>query len=126
MRLVSTRPQISRWRRQAGKTTEITPICGEAIAMKPNFEWDEEKAQANLRTHKVSFDEATTVFSDPFSITIPDPDHSTDEQRYIDIGTSDKGRLLVVSYTERGVNIRIISCRKATPTERRRYEEGND
>ncbi len=94
--------------------------------MKPNFEWDEEKAQANLRTHKVSFDEATTVFSDPFSITIPDPDHSTDEERYIDIGTSDKGRLLVVSYTERGANIRIISCRKATPTERRRYEEGND
>jgi len=102
------------------------PICGEAIAMKPNFEWDEEKAQANLRTHKVSFDEATTVFSDPFSITIPDPDHSTDEERYIDIGTSDKGRLLVVSYTERGTNIRIISCRKATPNERRRYEEGND
>jgi uncharacterized DUF497 family protein len=100
--------------------------CGEAIAMKPNFEWDEEKAQANLRTHKVSFDEATTVFSDPFSITIPDPDYSTDEERYIDIGTSDKGRLLVVSYTERGTNIRIISCRKATPTERRRYEEGND
>lgn len=94
--------------------------------MKPNFEWDEEKAQANLRTHKVSFDEATTVFSDPFSITIPDPDHSTGEERYIDIGTSDKGRLLVVSYTERGTNIRIISCRKATPTERRRYEEGND
>jgi len=96
------------------------------MAMKPNFEWDEGKAQANLRTHKVSFDEATTVFSDPFSITIPDPDHSTDEERYLDIGTSDKGRLLVVSYTERGTNIRIISCRKATPTERRRYEKGND
>lgn len=94
--------------------------------MKPNFEWDEEKAKANLTSHKVSFDEGTTVFSDPFSITIPDPDHSTDEERYIDIGTSDKGRVLVVSYTERGTNIRIISCRKATSTERRRYEEGND
>jgi len=92
--------------------------------MKPNFEWDEEKAKANLRQHKVSFDEGTMVFSDPFSITIPD--RSIDEERYIDIGTSDKGRILVVSYTECGANIRIISCRKATPTERRCYEEGND
>ena len=90
--------------------------------MKSNSEWNEEKAKANLKTHKVSFDEGTTVFSDPFSITIPDPDHSTGEERYIDIGTFDKGRLLIVSYTERGTNIRIISCRKATPTERRRYE----
>ncbi len=94
--------------------------------MKPNFEWGEEKAKANLKWHKVSFDEGAMVFNDPFSITIPDPDHSIDEDRYVDIGTSDKGRVLVVSYTERGTNIRIISCRKATPTERRRYEEGND
>jgi len=91
-----------------------------------NFEWDEEKAKTNLKNHRVSFDEATTVFSDPFSITIPGPDHSADEQRYIDIGSSDRGRILVVVYTERGTNIRIISCRKATPTERRRYEEGID
>jgi len=91
-----------------------------------NFAWDEEKGKANRKNHGVSFDEATTVFSDPFSITIPDPDHSTDEQRYIDIGSSDRGRILVVVYTERGTNIRIISCRKATPTERRRYEEGID
>ena len=94
--------------------------------MKPNFEWDEEKAKANLTIHKVSFDEGTTLFNDPFSITIPDPDHSIDEERYIDIGTSDKGRVLVVSYTERGTNVRIISRRKATPTERIRYGEGND
>ena len=94
--------------------------------MKPNFEWDEEKARTSLQKHKVGFDEATTVFSDPFSITIPDPDHSVDEERYIDIGTSDKGRVLIVFYTERGMNIRIIGCRKATPTERRRYEEGDD
>jgi len=93
--------------------------------MKFNFEWDEEKAKANLKKHKVSFDEAATVFSDPFSITILDPDHSVGEERYIDIGTSDKGRVLIVVYTERGMNIRIISCRKATLTERRRYEEGN-
>jgi len=89
-----------------------------------NFEWDEEKAKANLKNHRVSFEEATTVFSDPFSITIPDPDHSTEEERYIDIGNSDRGRVLVVVYTERETTIRIISCRKATPTERRRYEEG--
>ena len=94
--------------------------------MKPNFEWDEEKAKANLKKHRVSFDEATTVFSDPFSITILDPDHSVDEQRYIDIGSSDKSRVLVVVYTERGANIRIISCRKATSSERRLYEERND
>jgi len=89
-----------------------------------NFEWDEEKAKANLKNHRVSFEEATTVFSDPFSITIPDPDHSTEEERYIDIGNSDRGRVLVVVYTERETTIRIIGCRKATPTERRRYEEG--
>lgn len=89
-----------------------------------NFEWDEEKAKANLKNHRVSIGEATTVFSDPFSITIPDPDHSTEEERYIDIGSSDRGRVLVVVYTERETTIRIISCRKATPTERRRYEEG--
>ena len=94
--------------------------------MKLKFEWDEGKAEANLKKHKVSFDEATTVFIDSFSIAIPDPDHSVDEQRYIDIGSSDNGRVLVVVYTERGANIRIISCRKATPSERKRYEEGND
>jgi hypothetical protein len=90
--------------------------------MRPNFEWDEEKAKNNLKNHKVSFDEGSTVFSDPLSITIPDPDHSINEQRYIDIGFSDKGRILIVSYTERGENIRIISCRKATAAERKRYE----
>lgn len=92
--------------------------------MKLNFEWDEKKAKANLKKHKITFDEATTVFSDPYSITIQDPDYSSeDEQRYVDIGGSDKDRVLVVVYTERGKNIRIISCRKATRMERRRYEE---
>ncbi len=92
--------------------------------MRLSFEWDEEKAKANLKKHRVSFDEATTVFTDSFSITISDPDHSVDEQRYIDIGISDNGRVLVVVYTERGSDIRIISCRKATPSERKIYEEG--
>ncbi len=93
--------------------------------MKLGFEWDDEKAKANFKKHRVGFDEATTVFTDPFSVTIPDPTHSADEQRYVDIGNSDKGRALVVVYTERGSNIRIISCRKATPSERMFYEEGN-
>ena len=91
--------------------------------MKQGFEWDEEKAKANLKKHRVGFDEATTVFTDPYSMTIHDPDHSADEQRHIDIGTSDKGRVLVVVYTERGSNIRIVSCRKTTPSERELYEE---
>ena len=91
--------------------------------MKSNFEWDENKARSNLRKHHVSFQEATTVFSDPFSITIADPNHSMEEERYIDIGMSAKGRVLIVCYTERGANIRIISSRKATPTEWREYEK---
>ncbi|MBI4727722.1 BrnT family toxin [candidate division TA06 bacterium] len=90
--------------------------------MKLNFEWDEEKAKTNIKKHGVSFDKATTVFLDPFSMTIPDPNHSVDEQRYIYIGSSDKGRVLVVVYAERRLNIRIISCREATPTERKLYE----
>jgi hypothetical protein len=94
--------------------------------MKLGFEWDEEKAKANLKKHRVGFDEAITVFTDPFSMTIHDPGHSADEQRYIDIGSSDKGRVLVVVYTERGSNIRIISCRRATPSERKLYEEVNE
>ena len=94
--------------------------------MKLNFEWNEEKAKANLKKHRISFDEATTLFIDPFSITIPDPDDSVNEQRYIHIGSSDNGRVLVVVYTERGPNIRIISCRKATSLERKLYKEGDD
>ena len=94
--------------------------------MKLSFEWDDEKAKANFKKHGASFDEAITVFTDPYSVTIPDPGHSTDEQRYVDIGISDKGRVLVVVYTERSSNIRIISCRKATLSERKMYEEGNE
>lgn len=93
--------------------------------MKLTFEWDDEKAKANFKKHRVGFDEATTVFTDAFSVTIPDPGHSADEQRYVDVGHSDKGRVLVVVYTERGSNIRIISCRKATPSERTLYEADN-
>lgn len=87
------------------------------------FEWDQRKAESNLRAHGVSFREGTTVFADPLSITISDPDHSTTEMRFVDIGLSHLGRLLVVSYTERGDRIRLITARHATRNERRQYEE---
>jgi uncharacterized DUF497 family protein len=87
------------------------------------FEWDPDKAEANFAKHGVTFAEATTVFGDPLSITIRDPGHSWAEQRFVDVGVSHAGRLLVVSYTERGVRIRIISAREATRAERTKYEE---
>ncbi len=87
------------------------------------FEWDEEKAQSNLKKHDVSFEEARTVFGDPLSITMTDPRHSAEEERYIDIGMSASGRLLVVVYTERGAAMRIINSRKAAAREREVYEE---
>lgn len=90
------------------------------------FDWDEQKAIANLRKHKVSFDEGKTVFNDPFAITIDDPDHSFEEERYIDIGRSVRGRVIIVSYTERSDAIRIISCRRATTTEQSKYERQSD
>ncbi len=93
--------------------------------MKPLYEWDEKKAKENLRKHKVSFEEAETVFDDPLSITVVDPDHSTEEERWIDIGTSKKKQILVVVYTEREKNIRIISVGKATRAERKKYEKEN-
>jgi uncharacterized DUF497 family protein len=92
--------------------------------MDPQFEWDEAKAAANVRKHGVSFEEAITVFSDLNTITILDVAHSETEDRFVDIGLSVSGRVLVVVYTERGARIRIISCRKATPAERRQYERG--
>jgi len=88
------------------------------------FEWDPEKAAKNLRKHKVSFTEAATVFGDDLSITVDDPDHSEQEDRYITIGRSHQGRLLMVAHTERSDMIRIISARELTSTEREAYEEG--
>ena len=87
------------------------------------FEWDEEKSKGTLRKHGVSFDEAKTVFNDPFAMTISDPEHSSREDRYLDMGMSSQGRILMVWYTERGRNIRIIGSRKATRNQRREYEE---
>ncbi len=86
------------------------------------FEWDAAKAALNLRKHKVSFEEAATTFGDPWSLTIPDPDHSGVEDRWILLGWSVRERLLVVVHTERGDNIRIIGARRATTTERAEYD----
>ena len=91
--------------------------------MAMQFEWDEEKAETNLAKHKITFEEAKSIFGDPFTITIDDPDHSDEEQRFIDIGKSANKKLMVVVYTERWNKTRIISCRKATPFERKKYEE---
>ena len=88
------------------------------------FDWDEVKAKANLKKHKVSFEEGKTIFNDPFLFTFPDIEHSVDEERYINIGLSASGRILIVTHTERHEKIRIVSCRKATARERRFYEEG--
>ena len=87
------------------------------------FEWDPRKAAKNLRKHKVSFSEAATVFSDPLSATVSDPDHSQEEERYIIVGISIRFRLLMVAFAERGDRIRIISARELTRAERKAYEE---
>ncbi len=89
------------------------------------FEWNLNKAALNVEKHNVSFEEAATVFNDPLSVTFPDPDHSIGENRYIIIGVSRSGQLLVVAHTDRGEKIRVISARKATRHERRFYEEGS-
>lgn len=87
------------------------------------FEWDETKASDNWAKHGISFDEAHTVFGDPSAITLFDDAHSDEEDRFIDIGRSSIGRILVVIYTENRERIRIISCRRATQREQRQYEE---
>jgi uncharacterized DUF497 family protein len=88
------------------------------------FEWDGSKAARNLSKHGVSFEEAKTVFDDPLYIDFYDPDHSEDEARYLIVGTSNQRRLLIVSYTERGDSIRLISAREVTRGEREAYEKG--
>ena len=91
--------------------------------MSLQFTWDPKKAAANLRKHRVGFPEAATAFADPLSITIPDPDHSVGEARFVLIGQSDRHRLVVVAHVERGDLIRIISARLASRHERKTYEE---
>ena len=87
------------------------------------FHWDPFKAKVNLWKHRVSFEEATTALLDPLSKTDFDPDHSIEEHRFITVGMSVRRRLLIVSYTEHGDKVRLISARLATKTERKTYEE---
>jgi hypothetical protein len=92
-------------------------MCGIA------FEWDRGKDSANRRKHGVGFAEASTVFDDPLSITIPDPEHGIGEERFVITGTSSQRSLLIVVHTIRGERIRLISARPATKHEKRNYEE---
>ena len=88
-----------------------------------DYDWDPKKAKKNLEKHAVSFEEGASVFNDPLYVDFYDPDHAIDEHRYIIIGLSGAGRLLLVSYTERENTIRLISAREVTPAERKAYEE---
>ena len=89
-----------------------------------DYEWDEQKAARNLEKHGISFADAATVFDDPLYVDFYDPDHSSGEQRYLVIGMSREGHLVIVSYTERNDVIRLISAREVTSAERKAYEEG--
>jgi len=89
------------------------------------FEWHEAKASTNLRKHRIAFEEAKTVFGDPLSLVIPDEKNSEEEDRWVRLGISVRGRLLVVAYTERGDFIRLISARRATIGEKADYEQAN-
>jgi uncharacterized DUF497 family protein len=93
--------------------------------MELRFEWDEAKAASNLEKHGVGFEEAQTVLNDPHAITIFDHLHSGDEDRFVDIGLSMHGRVVVVVYTERGERIRIVSSRLAAPLEQHEYEQSH-
>ncbi len=90
------------------------------------FEWDPKKASGNVKKHGVTFDEASAAFQDPISITISDPAHSKDEERFVLLGCSHRHRLLVVVHTERGEHIRIISARAATKKEKLQYEDSKE
>jgi len=88
------------------------------------FQWDPTKAAVNLKKHRAGFQEATAVLEDPLSTTFPDEAHSTEERRFVTIGVSEQGRVLVVAHTERNDTIRFISARRATRRERAFYEQG--
>jgi uncharacterized DUF497 family protein len=88
------------------------------------FEWDPEKAIANVAKRGISFEEASTIFGDPLATTVSDQDHSSDEERWLTTGLSRQQRLLIVWHTNRGDVVRIIGARQATPNERRTYESG--
>lgn len=106
------------------------PVCvrpavlSKSDYMSIKFEWDSRKARGNLRKHGIDFNKTTTVFADILSTTIPDPDHSEDEERWVTIGLSNRRRLLVVVHIEEEETIRLISARTADRFERRKDEEG--
>lgn len=87
------------------------------------FEYHHPKAASNLLKHKISFEEAISIFYDPLASTVPDDQHSYNEQRWVRLGTSSRSRLLFVVYTERNSSVRLVSARVANATERRQYEE---
>jgi uncharacterized protein len=87
------------------------------------FIWDKRKATSNQKKHGVAFADAATIFGDPMSFTFPDAEHSTDEERFITIGQSEAGRVILVAHTDRSGVIRIISARRTTRLERKYYEE---
>lgn len=107
------------------------PGCGswrrghQAYHWAMKFEWDPRKAAANLEKHRVSFEEASTVFGDPLAATVPDPLHSGEELRFVTMGLGESGGLLVVVHADRGDVVRIVSARAVAPAERERYEIKN-
>jgi hypothetical protein len=88
------------------------------------FQWDPKKAADNLKKHGISFDDASTVFGDPLAATIPDPEHSADEVRFVTMGQSAKQQIVVVVHADREEQVRIISARRATAGEKKKYAEG--
>ena len=93
------------------------------MTSRPDFEWDGEKARRNVERHRVSFEEAATVFDEPLFVTFVDDEHSIDEERYITIGLSNRGRLLMLAHADRHQRIRLISARRATAKEEEFYAE---
>ena len=90
------------------------------------FEWDPEKAFENVRKHGVTFSEAATLFGDPLAVTVADPDHSREEERFLTVGFSARSRWLIVAHTDREDRVRIFSARELTRAERRAYEENRE
>lgn len=119
------------WRRrtfvrrgQAGARHPLHTLSTSAYTDVVVLRWDARKAAANLKKHGIEFHEAATVLNDTLSTTYPDMDHSSVERRFLTVGMSNRGRILVVAHTEEEDTVRIISARRATPHERRFYEEG--
>jgi uncharacterized DUF497 family protein len=112
--------------RGPGKKSFLIPnfaLVSVGVEWGVTFEWDPNKASLNRRKHGISFHEAATVFGDPLAMTHTDPDHSVEEQRFITIGMSNAGRLVIIAHSDRNERIRIISARKATRGERIYYEQ---